>query len=1196
MQQVVREITEGMFRTDSGSLDFSCPKVELTLRQGTTAEGSFSIYGPAGAVTEGIVLSSDMRVQCLTEQFFGSDEEISYRVDATGATAGTEIQGGFHIISNQGEYFLPFSMTIRAHTLASSLGEVKNLFHFTNLAKTNWQEAVALFYREDFRQLFDGSDRQYLAVWKALSAYPGNEHNVEEFLLQIRKKKPVELVPEEREIRIENPEAFSKYTLVINRNGWGYTHVDIETEGDFLQINEESLSDDAFAENLCRLNYFILDDRLHDGNNFGAIRLTCGADVLHIPVTVVCKSRKRAFEPSDVNKQKLLYELLQDYLAYRMKKTSASVWREETESLLSKLLQTDSEDISLRLFKIQLLLSEERGNEAKWQLDLEEDALDELREKEPALFCYALYLRTLCVGEDTFSEKACAEINDIYMERPEDWRIAWLLFYLSEEYARFPVRKWEKIGALFAEGCHSPIMYLEAWQLVAANPAMLYHLDEFELQVLWFACKNDLMQDDVMIQVLYLAQKQKDFSKSLYRLLCSCYDKTPRNDILQEICGLLIRGGCYGPAYLKWYQAGVEQNLRITRLYEYYMMSLPLDDRTKPPKMVLMYFSYQCDLQYEITAWLYAYVCRHEDEMPDIFLSYTPSIERFVIEQIQKGRMNRDLAYLYRRILKESMIDADLADKLLPLLFMWEVRPDKDFAGRVVVSYPYFSKQAGFPLSGGAALVPIYDDAACLLLEDEAHNRYVASISFQQEQLMTSNLLFSMVSPYILENPGYDVHACFQGKTGIEIKPGNIERFARLSEAPELDENCRQEIHFEMVRFYYENDRLRELDTYLETLDPEELLRPNLPENLLEEGRKIVATLAARGLYEEAWHWIFVLGPYGLSTKTMVRVCSRYLTENGMEEDPVMTGVLCYVLQKGKYDETTLQYLVRYFNGSTKEMRDIWKTACDFGVDAYAIGERILVQMLYTGAYVGEKSEIFRNYLQSGGREELINAYVSQCCYDYVVREKITDVILIQCVLRLLRAGEPLHVVCKLAYLKYYAENKDEIDADIREAICTFLKELIDRNLVLPFFQAFEGYIPAMEQIMDKTILEYRAAQGRRVAIHYLLQREDADNAQYCTEDMREVFAGIWVKEFVLFFGERLQYYITEEADGVEQLTVSGTLGRKENSDGTTQGGRFRLLNDIMIGKTLQDYDTVDQLLEEYYRKDFLVEKLFTPR
>lgn len=35
------------------------------------------------------------------------------------------------------------------------------------------------------------------------------------------------------------------------------------------------------------------------------------------------------------------------------------------------------------------------------------------------------------------------------------------------------------------------------------------------------------------------------------------------------------------------------------------------------------------------------------------------------------------------------------------------------------------------------------------------------------------------------------------------------------------------------------------------------------------------------------------------------------------------------------------------------------------------------------------------------------------------------------------------------------------------------------------------------------------------------------------------------------------------------------------------------MLNDIMIGKTLQDYDTVDSLLQEYYRLDHMVEEIF---
>ena len=38
------------------------------------------------------------------------------------------------------------------------------------------------------------------------------------------------------------------------------------------------------------------------------------------------------------------------------------------------------------------------------------------------------------------------------------------------------------------------------------------------------------------------------------------------------------------------------------------------------------------------------------------------------------------------------------------------------------------------------------------------------------------------------------------------------------------------------------------------------------------------------------------------------------------------------------------------------------------------------------------------------------------------------------------------------------------------------------------------------------------------------------------------------------------------------------------------------MLNDIMIGKTLHDYDTVDGLLGEYYKQDFLVDKIFRMR
>ena len=95
--------------------------------------------------------------------------------------------------------------------------------------------------------------------------------------------------------------------------------------------------------------------------------------------------------------------------------------------------------------------------------------------------------------------------------------------------------------------------------------------------------------------------------------------------------------------------------------------------------------------------------------------------------------------------------------------------------------------------------------------------------------------------------------------------------------------------------------------------------------------------------------------------------------------------------------------------------------------------------------------------------------------------------------------------------------------------------------------------------------------------------------------EMREMYDGIFVCSFVLFFGEQLQYYVSEERpDGSAITTESGMISK---SDIVKNGfnSRYSLINDIMIGETLQDYDTVDKLMQQYYKKKFLCDHLFKP-
>ena len=57
-------------------------------------------------------------------------------------------------------------------------------------------------------------------------------------------------------------------------------------------------------------------------------------------------------------------------------------------------------------------------------------------------------------------------------------------------------------------------------------------------------------------------------------------------------------------------------------------------------------------------------------------------------------------------------------------------------------------------------------------------------------------------------------------------------------------------------------------------------------------------------------------------------------------------------------------------------------------------------------------------------------------------------------------------------------------------------------------------------------------------------------------------------------------------------MTESSTI---QKGDGTgEEDSRYRLLNDIAMARSMQDYNTMDDLLEEYYRRDFLNGRLFT--
>jgi hypothetical protein len=67
----------------------------------------------------------------------------------------------------------------------------------------------------------------------------------------------------------------------------------------------------------------------------------------------------------------------------------------------------------------------------------------------------------------------------------------------------------------FEKGSRSPILYLEAWNYLAKDVSLLHRLSKFWIQVLLFAAKGELLNEELVMRMAYLSGYEKSFNNRL---------------------------------------------------------------------------------------------------------------------------------------------------------------------------------------------------------------------------------------------------------------------------------------------------------------------------------------------------------------------------------------------------------------------------------------------------------------------------------------------------------------------------------------------------------------------------------------------------------------------------------------------------------------------------------------------------------
>ncbi len=1178
MYRIERYLTQEPTAFEDDLLEVSQSRLELSATTGEKPGGEIKVRVRSGREVHVFLYSNHYRMQCPIHEMIGQEGVLSYRFDTTGLEPGAVEKGELCILSELGEHRIPFVVTVRRSLFETSLGEIRNLFHFANLAREYWEEAVRLFYSEDFSELFYGHDQKYYDLYRGLSANPGNEHNVDEFLTAIHKKQKNTYHICEEDLLLQDVVDGQQETVSLVCDGWGYQYVEIQTRGEFLSSCQPYLTGHDFENGRCSVAFEIHTAWLKPGTNIGRIEFIYegGREELAVIVETPPETSWKKEEMREM--RRLSAQLLRDYIAYSsMQGESRQEALAEAEKTVEKINGAHGRNLLARICQMHIFLLQGRTGDAGWVLShIERTKRPE--EIDPSLYGYYLYVRSLLEQSESFNRSVREEITSLYEANPGEMLLACL--YARVQGTQMSVRdRLSVYEEQYLIGARSPILYIETLMLFEESPAYLSKLDAFEISVLTFAMRYGMYSRVLAQRVTEIAARKKNMSDSLFRFLTRSYNIYPGEEQLNVLCTLMIRAGLNGKEYFPWYERAVNQQLRITSLYEYYMLSADTGADMLLPRTVLMYFAYQCQLDERRKAYLFSLLIRHREEIPELLRQYEKTIEEFALASMDKGVISENLAIVYRYVLGKEDLEIP-QEKIQRIAFRHLVKVKKDDMVNVVVLQNGLRMETVYPIEKNRAYVDCYTSDYEIFLEDAYGNRYCDASGWYDLKLMATEKSAVYLEDQESDDVGFLIY-----RTHIAGMPDSTKEqlwplYEKLIGSNVMDASYNRDIAGRLLRFYFDREQYDKMQGLLDTYDMEGATA--------SERADIIHYFIYMEQDERALDYLYRYGFEYVPPRPLTRLIGRQLAD-GYEYDHRCLELVYHTFCLGKYTKEMLEYLCRYFEGSMKQMYEVWQACVDFDVDASKPAERILQAYLFSHGYLAGMEQVFAYYVAHQRRESVVKSYIYDMSYRYFVKQQLSQPDMFRILEEMLADEYEMAMESIVAYLYYMATEVENYTQKQKTLIADLVNYVVSERQYIPFFSAFIDFIPWLRPYAELTYLVYRSAPGSSVTLHYV--KEDQDG-EYTRIRLEEVCAGYYCHRFLLFFGERLQYYFMEQRAGQQILTESGYL---EKSDMTGEEGesRYGLLNDIIMSGALGDDRTKRELIHTYELKSLLTEALF---
>lgn len=1158
-------------------LELSGTHFEASVGEGENYKDGVLVSTEGGRAFSAIVSTDNARIITERERYSGPSFMLNFGVDTAGLHGGDVVRGNIYLATDAGEYTISVILSVVVRPLESNYGTIRDLEDFTRLARNNYEEAYRVFISPAFAKILDGCDDDTKSLYRGLARNPVTYQRVEEFLVATGCKKPVTISADVEEGNFYNVAASLQNTVTIHRSGWGFLDIRAEADGDFIEIPRKRIMGDDFVGSVCEFHYIIRDDRLGKGKYFGKVIIRTHDQTIEIPVTASRNGPIRV-DMGTISRKNLI-KLTRLYVDYETDKIECKAYCTGSRSLLTAIREMGDYPTFYELY--EAYVEETAGNRQAARRIMKEISSRDFKNESANTKAMFLYMGHITGYLDPSQMDIVGHVREWQRRNRESFFLLWVLFRIDPDYLRSPAKKIYAMEELFKMGCRSPMLYIEALNLLRRDGSYMRRLNLFMRYVMTFALKRQILPRDLASRMAHLSENEKTFTQPVYRLLTGAYELYPLPELLMAIIRLLMKGMPVHAEYFKWYSLAVESDYKVTRLYEFYVETMPETYQKLLPKQIRKYFALNTMISDRKKAFIYANIIRNADRDPGTYARYEEAMREFVIKSLARKRIDTSYAVLYQTF-REDLARLDLENEIAEVMFTNRIYTDDQRVREVIVCHDELEKEEVVQIRQGEAFASRYTPNARILFSDGRGKRFVAGVPFSETPLMECEELAGICRARDCESTGFLLYTAMGTGVQSEISVENFDAMKHIEGSGAFTPSFRSKVRSQILQYISEHAENESLDVYLEGVDYR---------SFSGEDKDLLATaMITRGFYHEAFVLLGKFGYENIDPGLLVRLASHMIEENEEAQDEDILLLVCAAFRQNKYDEAMLKYLVRHYNGNLDEMVRIRKAAEGMFVPTNAIDERILNRCIFVRRILPEGEGILEEYAMSSGNQKVIRDYLSfEADMCFASGDAIGDYSA-SCIVESMDQGEEVDLSLKLALLLKYS-GRSSFTIHEEALIDSILDECAANGLRFAFFRNFPISFLTQYELEDKIIIEQHAHHDDTVILHYRLLAAGEAEKPYDTVPLERIYKGVFTREFVLFYGEKLEYYIT--------ITRNGQEWRSENysvkADVCDMEGRsqYQMINQMLELGEMDEPDLLIEKIRQYRQTEELVNTLF---